>query len=133
PVGPERPVNIEGRGLRMLGNASHLTRRHEMDNGHRIDETMDKTGASHADDFWPRSRHPDRSSPIVTPRDLRRSHQRLTELAPSLVATLKGLGLEALVVKPRRDGLAQGLAGLAQHDDGLPGISSAPILDRDGF
>ena len=89
----------------MLGNASNFGRWHEQEYGAGIDEATDKPRTGHADNLWPRSRHPDRSSVVVTPRDLRRSHQRLPGLAPGLVATFKGLSLEALVAKPRGDSL----------------------------
>ena len=100
-----RTGHIEGRGRRVLGNACDLGRGHEQEHGAGVDEAVDEPRTGHADDLWSRSRHPDRSSLIVTARDLRRSHQRLTALAPSIVAAFKGLSFKALMAKPRGDSL----------------------------
>ena len=113
----------------MLGNARNLGRWHKQEQGGWIDEAMDEPGASDAHNLWSPAGHPDRSSLIVARWNLRRLHQRLTIFAPGIVAAFKGLGLKALVAKPRCDGMAHGLAALAQHDDGLSAVSSAPAFN----
>src|SRR5262245_19947520 len=131
-VGPERPVNIEGHSIGVLGNTRNLGWGHEQEHGAGIDKPTDEPVTGHADNLRSRSCHPDGSSFMVARRDLPRSHQRLALLAPRLVTARKGLSLKALVAKPGGDRLTLRSATLAEHDQGLPGISVAPTLNAAG-
>ena len=84
-----------------LGMPATSARGYEQEHGAGIDEAPDEPKTDDVDNLWSGSRHPDRRSLIVTPRNPRRSHQRLTECTPGVAATFKGLSFKTFVAKPR--------------------------------
>jgi hypothetical protein len=92
--------------------------------GAGIDEAPDEPKTGHADNLWSGSRHPDRSSLIVTPRNPRRSHQRLTGTHARRRSHLQGFELQDF--RSQAAPLTRRPA-LAQHDNVLSGVSCAPM------
>ena len=75
-------LDVERRRAEAVGDAAHLGRRHEQEDGARIDEAADQPGAGDAVDLRPRARHPDRAALRVARRQLGRPAPAAGRAAP---------------------------------------------------
>ena len=76
-----------------------------------------------------RARDPDSASARIAFRHLVGGDGRQIGLLPGDVTAFEAFGRDVVVAEPGRRALAELLAPLADHHDGLAGVAARPVLD----
>jgi hypothetical protein len=116
-MAPIDALDVEGRGPEALADPYDFARRHEEEDGRRVDKSADQPGTRNAVDLGPLPRNPDCASLRVTGRQFACGYERQTFVHPGGMAAEKNLSRGcARVAQPGRCALAQLLASLADDN-----------------